>query len=388
MAGAAGFLDFNEARARARRRLPRAIFDYIDRGTEAETAIAGLRKAFDGRRIVQRALCDVSTLDTSAIVFGRRRGHPLLIAPTALAGLVRYNGEIEIARAAGQAGIPYNAATQASTRVEDIAAGAPGAELWFQLYPWQDRDETARLLARVRSLGIDTLFVTVDTPGSPKKVHNRRNGFTIPLQPSLRLGLDLALHPRWTFGVMGRYWLSRGIPSYDNYPGEVRVAITRAVTDPRFALSRDFSADHIRRIRDGWPGKLVIKGIQHPEDAESALSFGADGVVISAHGGRNLDGLAYPISVLPDIRRAVGGRLTILADSGIQRGSDVAKLIGAGADAVLSGRSFLWALAAEGPAGVVRMTDLLLDELRTFMAFAGMRSLDDLRRARWIDGPA
>ena len=368
--------------------MPRAIFDYIDRGTEAETAIRGLRDAFDRRRIVQRTLRDVSAPDLSVELLGARRAHPLLIAPTALAGLVRHDGEVEIARGAALAGLPYPAATQASTRVEAIAAGAPETELWFQLYPWRDREETFRLMERAAALGIRTLLVTVDTPGAPKKVHNRRNGFTIPLRPSAKLALDLARHHGWTLGVMGRYMLSRGIPSYDNYPGDARAAITRAVTDPRFALETDFSRATLDALRARWRGSFIVKGLQHPEDAEEALALGADGVVISSHGGRNLDSLAHPLAVLPDIRRAVGGRMAIIADSGVRRGSDIAKLIGAGADAVLSGRSFLWALAAGGEKGVPRMAEILVEELRTFMAFAGVRSLDDLRKARWLDEPA
>jgi L-lactate dehydrogenase (cytochrome) len=379
------FLDFSEMRASARRRLPRAIFDYIDRGTEAETAVAGLRKAFDRRRIVQRALRDVSNPDLGVDILGTRREHPMIIAPTALAGLVRYDGEIEIARGAARAGLPYCAATQASTRIEEIVARSPQTELWFQLYPWRDRTETLRLIDRVRALGIGTLLVTVDTPGSPKKVHNQRNGFTIPLKPSLKLGLDLMRHPGWSLGVMGRYWVTRGIPSFDNYPGEVRTAITRSVTDPRFALATNFERDLMSAIRDRWPGHLIVKGIQHPDDAELAVSLGAQGVVISSHGGRNLDSLAHPLSVLPAIRNAIGGRALVLADSGIRRGSDIAKLIGAGADAVLAGRAFLWALAISGEAGVPRAAKLLIDELRTFMAFAGMRNLSALREAQWID---
>ncbi len=387
MTGPARFLDFAEARAIAQRRLPRFIFDYIDRGAEAETAIPDLHRGFSRRRIVQRTLRDVTTLDTSVEALGRRRAHPLMIAPTALAGLVRYDGEIDFARGAARAGLPYHAATQASTRVEDIVAAAPAAEMWFQLYPWRDAAETAKLIDRVRRLGVDTLFVTVNTPIAPKKVHNRRNGFTIPLRPSLALGLDLALHPRWMLGVMGRYVLTRGVPSYDNYPGDARAAVTRAVTDPRFALATDLGEELIGRIRDKWPGKLVIKGVQHAEDAERVARLGADGVVVSSHGGRNLDSLASPLSVLPAIRAAVAGRLTIFADSGVRRGSDIAKLIGAGADAVLSGRAFLWALAAEGGGGVVRMAEILVDELRNFMALAGMRDLAELRRATWIDEP-
>lgn len=379
------FMDFNEIRRAARSKLPRAIFDYIDRGTEAETAISGLRAGFDRRRIVQRALCDVSTIDLRVEMLGQSRPHPLVIAPTALAGLVRYNGEIEIARGAAQAGLPYCAATQASTKIEAIVAGAPESEIWFQLYPWQDREATFKLIDRARDLGINTLLVTVDTPGSPKKVHNLRNGFSIPLKPSFKLVVDLILHPQWTIGVMGRYWASQGFPSYDNYPGDVRAAITRAVTDPRYAMVKNFEPAAIAAIRDRWKGNLVIKGIQHPDDAALCVSLGAEGVVISAHGGRNLDSLAPPLAVLPAIRQAIGGKTTIFADSGIRRGSDIAKLIGAGADAVFAGRSFLWALAATGQAGIPRITTLLLEELKTFMAFAGMPNLDALRRAQWMD---
>lgn len=379
------FLDFAEMRALARRRLPRAIFDYIDRGTEAETAISALRQAFDRRRIVQRALRDVSDPDLSVDVLGVRRPHPVIIAPTALAGFIRYNGEMEMARGAGLAKLPYCAATQASTRIEEIVAAAPDADLWFQLYPWRDRGETFRLLDRVRAQGITTLLVTVDTPGAVKKVHNVRNGFSIPLRPNVRLGIDLMRRPGWTLGVMGRYLLSKGMPSYDNYPGEARAAITRSLRDPRFALETNFGPDIISAIRDYWPGKLIIKGIQHPEDAELAVALGADGISVSSHGGRNIDSLALPLHVLPDIRAAVGGKALILADSGVRRGSDIAKLIGAGADAVLAGRAFIWGLAAGGEAGVPKAADILVDELRTFMAFAGAQDLSDLRSARWLD---
>lgn len=367
---------------------PPAIFDYIDRGTEGETAIRQLRDSFDRRRIVQRALIDVSAPDLSVDILGKRYTHPVLIAPTALAGLVRYDGELEMTRAATLAGLVYCAATQASTSIEAIVASAPDADLWFQLYPWKDRAETFRLLDRVKSLGIRTLAVTVDTPGSPKKVHNRRNGFTIPLKPSARLALDLACHPHWTGGVMGRYLLTRGLPSFDNYPGTVRTAITHSVTDPRFALETNFSVDVLSVIRDLWQGQLVIKGIQHPDDAELALRIGADGIVVSSHGGRNIDSLAMPLSVLPAVRQAVGGKMLILADSGIRRGSDIAKLIGAGADAVLVGRAFLWALSGAGAPGVERMADILVEEMRGFMAFAGAPTLDALRQAQWLDDPA
>ena len=379
------FMDFSETRLAARKKLPKAIFDYIDRGTEAETAINGLRAAFDRRRIVQRTLRNLQNIDLSVEVLGKTRIHPLLIAPTALAGLVRYNGEIEIARGAAEANIPYCASTQASTKIEDIVAGAHNSEIWFQLYPWQDQEATFKLIDRVRDLGIKTLVVTVDTPGSPKKVHNLRNGFSIPLKPSAKLAFDLMMHPQWTLGVVGRYWFNQGFPSYDNYPGDARAAITRSVSDPRYAMVKNFEPAAISAIRDHWKDILVIKGIQHPDDAELAINLGVQGVVVSAHGGRNIDSLAFPLIVLPAIRQKIGGKATIFADSGIQRGSDIAKLMGAGADAVFAGRSFLWALASAGQAGIPRMTNILLDELKTFMAFAGMENINSLQSAKWID---
>lgn len=383
----ATFLDFEEMRAAARRRLPRAVYEYVDRGTEADIAIRALRAAFDRRRIVQRALGGAA-VDTSVEIFGKRHEHPLIIAPTGLAGLLRYNGEVETARAAARSRLPYCAATQASTPIEDIVAAAPDADIWFQLYVWRDRAETFRFMDRVRSLGVETLLVTVDTPGPVKKVHNVRNGFSTPLRPSARLALDLACHPRWSLGVMGRYLATKGMPSFDNYPGDVRKAITRSVTDPRFALETDLGRDLISALRDRWPGRLIVKGLQHPDDAALAVSLGADGLVVSTHGGRNIDSLAVPLSVLPAIRSAVGDRALILADSGVRRGSDIAKLIGAGADAVLAGKAFLWALSAGGGAGVDRAAGMLVDELKAFMLFAGIRDLDALRGADWMDDPA
>lgn len=379
------FQNFDEVRGLARRYLPRFLFDYIDRGTEAETALAATRRAFDRRRIVQRSLRDASAVDLSVALLGRHRPHPLIIAPTALAGLVRHDGEVKSARAAGAAGLPYCVATQASTSIERIAEQASGAEIWFQLYPWKDRAATFALMDRARRVGVEVLVVTVDTPTLPKKVHNLRNGFSVPLRPSLTLGLDMLRHPGWTTNVMGRYLLNGGIPSYANYPGGVRTSVARAVTDPRYALATDFGPGTLSTIRDHWPGKLIIKGIMHPDDATAAINLGADGIVVSSHGGRNFDSLSIPLDVLPGIRTAVGGRAAIIADSCIRKGSDIAKLIGAGADAVMCGRMFLWGLAANGATGVEDGAKLVVEELRAFLMFSGMPDLPSLRHAQWVD---
>ncbi|WP_176074562.1 alpha-hydroxy acid oxidase [Brucella intermedia] len=384
MAIGARFLDFAEARDQARRFLPKALFDYIDRGTEAETAIADIHQGFASRRIVPRVLRPVSAPDLSVEYLGGIQNCPFVIAPTALAGMVRHNGEIKMARAARQAGLPFVVATQSSTSVEQILANAHGSELWFQLYVWKDRNETWKLLERARACGVETLVLTVDTPASPKKVHNRRNGFGVPLEPSATLAIDLMLHPRWTLSVMGRYLMRNGFPSYAHYPGDVAAAITSSIRDPRFALDTILDRDFLRELRKRWRYKLIIKGILSASDAVGVFKLGCDGVVVSAHGGRNLDSAARPLNVLPKIREAVGPGKTLFADSGVRRGSDAAKLLAAGADGVFLGRAPLYGLAAGGTTGVVRMIEQFNEELSLFLAFAGAENIAALRQAEWI----
>lgn len=383
MSGGDTFLDFHEARKKARSFLPRALFQYIDRGTECETAITYLHNKFSQKRVVPHILRPVSSPDISPDYLGEKHKSPFIIAPTALAGLVKYNGEVVMARAAQQAGIPFVVATQSSTSVEQVYAGAPDADLWFQLYVWKDKAETYKLLQRVRDCGIKTLVLTVDTPASPKKVHNIRNGFGIPLKPSMTLMGDLIRHPRWSLEVIARYAATSGLPSYANYPGEVTKDITKSIQDPRFALETVLDADFVQSLRDYWPHRLVIKGILAPSDAEVAFSLGADGIVVSAHGGRNIDSAVAPLDVLSKIRAAVGQDKTIFADSGVRQGSDAAKLLAAGANTVFLGRSPLYGLAAGGQQGVVTMLKHLSNELTAFMAFSGAPDLEALRDLEW-----
>ncbi|WP_061936927.1 alpha-hydroxy acid oxidase [Aureimonas sp. AU22] len=384
MRRAPGFLDFDEARTAARAFLPRALFDYIDRGTEGERALTALREGFDIRRVVPRVLQPVSDPDMTTLCFGMARRSPLVIAPTALAGLVRFDGEVLVARAAAAAGLPFTVSTQSSTAIEAIAERAPGVELWFQLYVWRDRAETWALLDRVARCGAGTLVLTVDTPASPKKIHNRRNGFGIPLKPSPALALDLALHPRWTAGVMGRYVRQGGLPSYAHYPTHAAQSVTAAIADPRFALDTVLDEGFVRELRRRWQGRLLLKGVLSPADAKTALDAGCDGIVVSSHGGRNHDSAVRPLDVLSRIRDAVGPSATLLADSGVRRGSDAAKLLAAGADAVMLGRAPLYGLAAGGQAGVAEILNQLTDELRGFLAFSGAPNLAALRSCEWI----
>jgi L-lactate dehydrogenase (cytochrome) len=306
---------------------------------------------------------------------------PIVVAPTALAGLVAYDGETKLARAASAVGIPFCVSTQSVTTIETIRRGAPDARLWFQLYVWRDRLLTAQLLKRVRACDCDCLVVTVDTPVPPNREYNQRNGFAMPIVPTLRSAADVALHPRWLFGVLLRYLARGGMPTYGHYPDEFRTAITRPSIAEAVRLEQTLDWNDIRRLRDGWPGKLIIKGILSVEDAEAAVAVGADGIVISAHGGRNLDCLPTPVHCLPAIARAVEGRLAVLADSGVRRGTDVLKYLALGAEGVLLGRLPLWGLAAAGERGAEAVLRMILREMDTAMGFLGVARIASLRQS-------
>ena len=372
-------LNADDYRRRARRVQPRGLFEYIDRGTEDETALARLRASLDGITLLPSVLTghDKRQLDTTLL--GQRIAAPLLVAPTALAGLVAHDGETKLARAASRVGIPVCISTQSVTTVETIRRGAPDAMLWFQLYVWRDRALTARLLERARACACENLIVTVDTPVSPKREYNQRNGFAIPFEPGLRSAIDMALHPRWVLGVLMRYLVSEGIPTYGHYPNAFRGAITRPSIAEAVRLEHRLNWDDMRWLRDVWPGKLIVKGVLAVKDAETAAEIGADAIVVSAHGGRNLDCLPTPAECIPAIADAMKGRLTVLADSGVRRGTDVLKYLALGADAVLLGRLPLWGLAAGGESGAEAVLRMILGEIDTAMAFLGADRVSVLR---------
>ncbi|MEJ8574372.1 alpha-hydroxy acid oxidase [Microbaculum marinum] len=371
-------LNVADYRHGARRRLPRGLFEYVDRGTEDETGLAAIRRSLDAVRIVPRVLRDVSGIDLSTRIFGRTLPCPLIVAPTAAAGLLWHDGEVALASAAGAAGLPFCAATQSMTSIEAIRAGAPDADLWFQLYVWQDRDLVGALLERAAAAGATTLVLTVDTPISPKREYNTRNGFAIPIVPSATAAFDVARHPRWTWQVLLRYLRQGGMPTYANYPPEFRTALTRRAVSDRVRLSERVTWEDVEDLRRDWRGRLVLKGVLHVDDARRAADLGADGIVVSAHGGRNLDCAVAPADVLPGIAEAVGEKMTVFADSGIRRGSDVVKLLAMGASAVLLGRSVLFGTAVAGRAGAAHVLAILREEISQCLAFAGQTSIEDL----------
>lgn len=372
----ASLLNVADARCAARRRLPRGLFEYVDRGTEDETALAVNRAALDGLRLVPRVLNDVDRRDLSVEYLDRRRPLPLVIAPTAVAGLVWKDGEVALARAAARAGIPFCVSTQSIAAIEDIAKA--GAELWFQLYVWRDRARTMDLLDRAWQAGARVLVLTVDTPMGPKREYNQRNGFGIPLKPSLRGALDLLAHPRWTADVFLRTLLREGIPTYAHYPEAFRTRLGRESLSDAFDLAKDVTWADVAAFRAHWRGAVVVKGILALDDARRAAAEGIDGIVVSSHGGRNLDLAPSPVAVLPGIVEAVADRMVVMADSGVRRGSDVARYLALGARAVLVGRAPLYGLAAAGTPGADRVLDILAGELSATMAFLGAAAVKDL----------
>ncbi|PWC76825.1 alpha-hydroxy acid oxidase [Azospirillum sp. TSH64] len=380
MAAHQACLNIDELRLRARRFLPRGLFEYIDRGTEDETSLRRLRDSFAQAELTPRVLVDCSARHTGATLFGRDRPMPFVVAPTAAAGLVRYDGEVLLARAARAAGIPFGVSTQSITSIEAIAES--GAELWFQLYVWRDRSLTHALLDRVAACGVDTLILTVDTSVSPKREYNRHNGFTVPVEPSLRGALDVARHPAWAGGVLLRLLANGGWPGYAHYPEQFRTRITDAAAHDPIRLCDRVNWDDVAELRRRWQGRIILKGLLAPEDALRAAAAGVEAIVVSNHGGRNLDCAPSPLTVLPRIVDAVRDRLTVLADSGVRRGSDAAKLLAAGAAAVLLGRAPLFGLAAGGQAGAEHALSILRDELDRTMALLGCRTVADLAGLR------
>lgn len=371
---APGVFNVSDVRAAARRRLPRSVFEFIDRGTEDEVALANNRLAFERIRIRPRAAVRVVDRTQEVELLGRTQAMPIGIAPTGAAGLVWHNGELALARAAAEANVPFILATGSLTPMEEIAQVARG-RFWLQLYRFAEWDVTAHLLERAKALGWDGLVVTVDTAALANREYNARNGFGLPFRATGRTIVDGMLHPRWMATVLLRYVLRGGLPVYANLPPDFAARITRNAQEMRLD---SLCWDDIREIRRLWPGKLIVKGILRADDAVTAAECGADGIIVSNHGGRNLDCAVAPIDALPDVVAAVGGSLTVMMDSGIRRGSDVLKALALGARTVFVGRPTLYGTAIGGQAGAMQVLAMISRELDLCMAFSGCRSVAEI----------
>ena len=370
-------LNIADLRALAQKRLPKGLFEFVDRGTEDEVALLNNRAALDRIKLRPRVLVDVSRRESKTNLFGRELPLPIIIAPTGMADLMWFHGELALARAAARAGIPFTLATSSTTPFEQVSKTL-NAPFWFQMYMWDDREQSHAIMNRARAAGADTLLLTVDTAVFANREFNRRNGFTNPLL-NRRFALDIAIHPRWSLGVMGRYLLEGGMPRFANYPEHLRSNITRAPA--RLANSASVTWQDVARLRERWPGRLLLKGVLAPQDALLAVEHGVDGIVVSNHGGRNLDAAVAPIDVLAEIVAAVSGRIAVLYDSGIRRGTDIVKALALGSDAVLIGRATLFGLAAGGESGASRAIAILHEELTRTLALIGAQGINDLTPA-------
>lgn len=366
-----------DLREMALRRVPKGLFEFVDRGTEDEVSLRNNRAVFERIRLKPRVLNDVSKRTQEVTLFGKRHKMPVTIAPTGTAGLMWYEGELALARAAAEAGIPFTLATGSMTAMEKVAQEA-GGTLWFQLYMWPDRSLSHKLVERARAAGYEALVVTVDGVVPGNREYNLRNGFTIPFTFTRKNITDVLMHPRWLFGVLARYLATTGMPRYQNYPTDIKHRITAGPMGRSSMRTDSLSWDDLRALRKLWPHKLMVKGILHPQDAMMAVDSGADGVIVSNHGGRNLETAISPMEVLSDVVDAVGKRAAVLIDSGFRRGTDIIKALALGAHAVQIGRSTLYGVAAGGEAGARRAISIFRGEIDRVLAQLGCNSIAEL----------
>jgi L-lactate dehydrogenase (cytochrome) len=363
--------DFREA---ARRRLPRFLFDYIDGGAYAERTLARNISDLTDLSLRQRVLKDVSKVDTSTTLFGVKQALPVALAPVGLTGLYARRGECQAAKAAAAKGVPFCLSTVSVCDLQEVSKASP-APIWFQLYVLRDRGFMRDLLAKAADAGATALVFTVDMPVPGARYRDAHSGMSGPNAAARRL-VQAAFKPAWAWdvGVMGRpHTLGNVAPVLGKTSGlEDFMGWLGANFDPSIQWK------DLDWIRDQWKGPLIIKGVLDPEDAKAAADIGADGIVVSNHGGRQLDGVLSSARALPDIAEAVGDRLTVLADSGVRSGLDVVRMLALGAKGVLLGRVFVYALAARGGPGVTQLLDLIDKEMRVAMALTGVRSIDEI----------
>ncbi len=366
-----------DLRLQALKHLPKGVFQYIDRGAEDEVALADNRQVFRDLKLRTRFMVDLTDRDMGIDLLGKRSNLPMAIAPTGIAGLAWYQGELALAKAAAAKGIPFTLATGSITSMETIAREA-GGRLWFQLYMWKEEDLSYQLVARARDAGFEALIVTIDGALGNNREYNKRNGFSIPFSISARSVTDMATHPRWLLGVMGRYLMTTGMPRHENYPAKYAHRITSGAGGGSPMRHHAMTWKDIQKMRQFWPGKLIIKGILRKEDAVRAVECGADAVVVSNHGGRALDAAAPTLDILPEVVDAVGGKTTIFLDSGIRRGSDMVKALALGANAVLTGRATLYGIGTAGQAGAEKALSIIKTEFEKTMAYVGCRRVSEL----------
>ena len=361
-----------DLRAMARRRVPVPVFDYVDGAAGSEASLRRSRAAYARVEFTPRVLRDVRDVDLTTQVLGQRSALPFALAPTGFTRMMHHLGEPAVASVAGEVGIPYALSTLGTTSIEDLAAAAPGTRRWFQLYVWRDRDASEALVSRAAEAGYDTLILTVDTAVGGIRRRDVRHGLTIPPQLTARTLAQMAIRPRWWANVLTTEPLE--FATLTSTGGTVGELLTRV-------LDGSMTMTDVAWLRSVWPGTLMVKGVQSVADARLLADAGVDAIVLSNHGGRQVDRGNVPLELLPDVVDAVGDRLEVHIDGGITSGSDIVAALAMGATGTLVGRAYLYGLMAGGTDGVRRAVDILAAEIRTTMQLVGVRSVEELDRS-------
>ncbi|MFL9957737.1 MULTISPECIES: alpha-hydroxy acid oxidase [Paraburkholderia] len=368
-------LSLDDFEIAAKRHLPRPIFGYVHGAAEDNVSIALTRDSFRSYAFVPRVLVDVSQRSTGTTLFGHSYAAPFGLAPMGLSALFAYRGDLVMARAARAANVPMIMSGSSLIRLEEVVRENP--DTWFQAYLPGEEARITALIERVKRADVKTLVVTVDTPVAANRENNIRTGFSTPLKPSLRLAFDGITHPAWLFRTFFKTIARHGMPHFENNYAERGAPILSSTVLRDFSDRGHLTWEHFERIRNLWPGTLIIKGILNVDDARQAVQSGADGVIVSNHGGRQLDGVIAPLSVLTEIVQAVP-EVPVMLDSGIRRGTDVIKAVALGARFVFVGRPIGYAAAIGGEAGVAHAIKLLHEEIRRNMGLLGVTAVNEI----------
>ncbi len=361
--------DLEDIRKLAQKRTPRAVFDYTDGAAGSESSLNRAREVFNSVEFSPRVLRDVTKIDTSIDLLGKPNSLPFAFAPTGFTRMMNYQGEVAVAKVAEKYGLAYALSTLGTTSPEDLAQAVPGARLWFQFYMRRDTKLNQDLVDRVKKMGYETIILTVDTVVGGSRFRDVRNGLTIPPKLTGKTLLDMARHPHWWVNLLTTAPLE--FASLKNSGGTVQELINK-IFDPSINLK------DIQWLRNNWDGKILVKGIQSVEDAKMLVKTGIDGIILSTHGGRQLDKAPVPLELLPEVKKAVGKKLKVFLDGGVMSGSDILAAIAFGADAVFVGRAYLYGIMAGVQKGVERVVEILKKEIETNMRLMGITSLKEL----------
>lgn len=353
----------------AKRRTPRSVFDYTDGSAEDESSLRRSRELWESVELKANVLRDISKIDLTTTILGEQSAMPVALAPTGFTRMMHYQGETAVGNEANNAGIPYALSTMGTTSIEDVAELTPDIPRYFQLYVWNDRAASTELIERAKAAGYSALILTVDTAVAGARLRDVRNGLTIPPQLTPKTFADMALHPAWWGNLLTTAPLE--FASLKNWEGTVADMINH-MFDPTVSFK------DVEWLRSIWPGKLVVKGIQSVEDAKESFDVGADGIILSNHGGRQLTRARPPLRLLPEARSALGDGKEIFIDGGIMSGSDVVAAIASGADAAFIGRAYLYGLMAGGYLGVRRALEILRTEMTRTMQLLGVAKVSEL----------